>query len=172
MKMTLNVMMMILTLIMKAMSGTVKMVVDMIEMVNDMNGLIKTAKNKKGLIKMLMIVLIMKVMDVMISNTVHALTDLVKMITKIMNATDMIQIIECMTGMVVTLIIAMMDVMKNTSVKIGNRITRIVFSILINGKTRTGRKALRTIKITDGGEARLHSSIRFLTNFQTVPLYC
>lgn len=172
MKMTLNLLMMVLTIIMKAMNTTLKMVVDAVEMINDMTGLIKTAKNKRGLIKMLMIVLMMKVFDVVISNTVNALTDVVRMITKLLNATDMIQIIECIIAMAFTLIIAIVDMMKNNSVEISNNISGSVSEIFIFTKMITERIKMNRIKITDSCEARLHSNIKFLTDFQSLPHYC
>ena len=170
MKMTLNLLMMVLTIIMKAMNTTLKMVVDAVEMINDMTGLIKTAKNKTGLIKMLVIVLMMKVFDVMISNTVNALTDMVRMITKLLNATDMIQIIECIIAMAFTLIIAIVDLMKNKSVEINNNISGTVSEIFIFRKITTERIKMNRIKTTDSCEARLHSSIKFPRVFQTDPL--
>ena len=169
MKMTLNLLMMVLTIIMKAMNTTLKMVVDAVEMINDMTSLIKTAKNKRGLIKMLMIVLMMKVFDVVISNTVNALTDVVRMITKLLNATDMIQIIECIIAMAFTLIIAIVDMMKNKSAEISNNITGAVSEIFMIRKMMNERIEVNLIKMTDSCEARLHSSG---LHFQTVPLYC
>jgi hypothetical protein len=71
-----------------------------------------------------------------------------------------------------TLIIAIVDMMKNKSVEISNNITGAVSDIFIFRKMTTARIAMKRIKITDGCEARLHSSIKFLTVFHTVPLYC
>ena len=172
MKMTLNFMVMIVTLIMKTMNTTMKMIVDAMEMISEMTGLIKTAKNKSSLIKTLIIVLIMKVIDVMISNTVNAFADMIRMIAKVLNATDMIEIIECMIAIVFAIIIAITEMMKNFSNTISNNSNGTTIKILIGKKLMRIRIAMNMIKITDGCEARLHSSSRFLTDFQTVPLYC
>lgn len=169
MKMTLNVLMMMLTMIMKAMNTTLKMMADAYEMVNDITGLIKTGNRKKGLIRMIMILLLMKVFEVMISNTVNALTDFIRMITRMLNATDIIQIIEFIAGLVATIIIAFVDVMKNTTAVTGNYSAGMI-SVMKSIGNKTNEVIIsKVIRFTGNDERRIHSKINLLADFHSVP---
>ncbi len=91
---TLNVCMMVITLIMKLISNTLKMMIDGVELMNEMMVAVKTSKSKSGMMKMLIVILMMKIIDSMISNTVSVCIDMMKIITKVVNATELTGIIE------------------------------------------------------------------------------
>jgi len=145
--MTLNIMMVVVTMIMKMMNATVNVMIDTVEMVMDMITAIRKKTNTKTIIRLMIVMMVMKMTDMMISGTAAKYVNVMNAITKVVSVRDVVEITEVLIVMITALITYISDVWTNTTKNVGN----ISVDAAVNGSVMSTGTAMSVMAFAYDG---------------------